>query len=105
MEVQRAKDNVTLIRIIAGVLTVFVFLPLIVIPFWKIFSKAGFSGALSLLMLVPLANITVNGPVQFAIEKDRLYVRSEDGSEHETRIIKKILKTQQPAANPASKSQ
>ena len=52
------------------------------------------------------AMLTVNGPVQFAIEKDRLYIKSEDGSEHETRLIKKILKTQQPAANqPASKSQ
>lgn len=30
---------------------------LIVPPFWKIFSKAGFSGWLSLLMLVPLANL------------------------------------------------
>jgi hypothetical protein len=35
-------DNVTPIRIIAGVLTLFVFLPLILIPYWKIFSKAGF---------------------------------------------------------------
>jgi hypothetical protein len=52
------------------------------------------------------AMLTVNGPVQFAIEKDRLYIKSEDGSEHETRIIKKILKKQEPAANqPASKTQ
>jgi hypothetical protein len=58
-------DNVTLIRIIAGVLTV-VLLPLIVIPYWKIFSKAGFSGALSLLMLVPLANIVVLYYVAFS---------------------------------------
>lgn len=28
-----------------------------VLPFWKICTKAGFSGALSLLMLVPIANI------------------------------------------------
>jgi hypothetical protein len=28
-----------------------------VVPFWKITSKAGFPGALSLLLLVPLANI------------------------------------------------
>lgn len=52
------------------------------------------------------AMLIVNGPVQFAIEKDRLYIKSEDGSEHETKIIKKILKTQQPAASPsAPKSQ
>jgi hypothetical protein len=62
----RTMDNVTLIRIIAGVLTVFVFVPLIVIPYWKIFSKAGFSGALSLLMLVPLANIVVLYYVAFS---------------------------------------
>jgi len=30
---------------------------LTVIPFWKICTKAGFPGALSLLMLVPVANI------------------------------------------------
>ncbi len=29
----------------------------IVFPFWRICSKAGFQGALSLLMLVPIANI------------------------------------------------
>ena len=29
------------------------------LPFWMIFSKAGFSGALSLLMLVPLVNIVM----------------------------------------------
>ena len=38
------------------------------------------------------ALLTVNGPVQFAIEKDRIYIKSEDGSEHKTKIIKKTLK-------------
>ena len=28
-----------------------------VVPFWQIFSKAGFPGALSLLMLVPVLNV------------------------------------------------
>ena len=45
------------------------------------------------------AVLTVNGPVQFAMEKDRIYIKSEDGSEHETKIVKKILKDQQPTAN------
>jgi TonB family protein len=45
------------------------------------------------------ARFTVNGPVQFAIEKDRIYIKSEDGSEHETKIIKKILKTKPEGAN------
>ena len=30
---------------------------IILVPFWKIFQKAGFSGALAILMLVPIANI------------------------------------------------
>ncbi len=45
------------------------------------------------------AALTVNGPVQFAIEKDRIYIKSEDGREHETKIIKKILKPKQPPAS------
>ncbi len=48
------------------------------------------------------AVLTVNGPAQFAIEKDRIYIKSEDGSEHETKIIKKILKTHEPPANQPS---
>ena len=43
------------------------------------------------------AQLTVNAPVQFAIEKDRLYIKSEDGSEHETKIIKMTLKPKQPS--------
>ncbi len=31
--------------------------PLIVLPFWKIFSKAGFPGWISLLMVVPVLNV------------------------------------------------
>ncbi|MCK5564275.1 MAG: hypothetical protein KAJ07_03435 [Planctomycetes bacterium] len=27
---------------------------ILVIPFWKIFSKAGYNGALSILMLIPI---------------------------------------------------
>ena len=30
---------------------------LVVVPFWRICEKAGFNGALSLLVLVPLANL------------------------------------------------
>ncbi|MBZ0225376.1 MAG: hypothetical protein WBG44_09095 [Comamonas sp.] len=29
----------------------------IVLPFWRIFAKAGFSGWLSLLMLIPMVNL------------------------------------------------
>jgi hypothetical protein len=41
------------------------------------------------------AALTINGPVQFAIEKDHLYIKGEDGSEHETKIIKKVSKAEQ----------
>jgi hypothetical protein len=30
-----------------------------IIPFWQIFKKAGFSPALSILMIIPLANIVM----------------------------------------------
>ena len=30
---------------------------LLIIPFWKIFGKAGFNPALSLLIVIPIANI------------------------------------------------
>ena len=38
----------------------------IVIPFWRIFSKAGFSGALSLLMFIPLVNLVMIFVLAFA---------------------------------------
>lgn len=37
-----------------------------VLPFWKICTKAGFSGALSLLILVPVANIVFLFYIAFA---------------------------------------
>jgi len=43
---------ILILMIIPGIL-------LTVIPFWKICSKAGFPGALSLLILVPIANIVL----------------------------------------------
>jgi hypothetical protein len=48
------------------------------------------------------ATLTVNGPVQFAVEKDHLYIKGEDGSEHETKIMKKVSKPEQttPEATP-----
>lgn len=58
-------DSTTIIRIVAGLMAILVF-PIIVIPFWKIFSKAGFAGALSLLMIVPLVNLIVLYVVAFS---------------------------------------
>lgn len=34
-----------------------IWIAVIIVPFWKIFAKAGFSGWLSLLMLLPLVNL------------------------------------------------
>ena len=41
----------------AGLIFVAIILVITIIPFWMITKKAGFHPALSLLMLVPLANI------------------------------------------------
>ena len=49
---------VMLISVVASLLTV--------LPFWKICSKAGFPGALSLLMLVPIANVILPFYIAFA---------------------------------------
>jgi hypothetical protein len=38
------------------------------------------------------ANVTVNGPVKYAIEKRKLYVMDEDNKEHEMEIVKKTLR-------------
>ena len=31
----------------------------VILPFWKIFSKAGFSGLMSIAMLIPLLNVVM----------------------------------------------
>ncbi len=41
---------------VAEIIIVFAILALVILPYWKIFSKAGYSGGLSLLMLVPVLN-------------------------------------------------
>ncbi len=53
-----------------------------IIIYWKILSKAGYSGAMSLLMLVPIANIVVicmlafgNWPILQELEQLRAQVR------------------------------
>lgn len=50
-----ALGTFSLIMVVFGLaLTVFM-----VIVYWKIFSKAGYSGAMGLLMLIPIANIII----------------------------------------------
>lgn len=39
-----------------------------------------------------LANLTVNGPVKFTIEKRNLYLIDDDGKEHKLEIVKQVLK-------------
>lgn len=39
------------------------------------------------------ARLIVNAPVKFSIEKQKLYLLDDDGKEHETKIVKQILKT------------
>jgi hypothetical protein len=63
-------DNVTIIRIVAG-LMFFVILPIVVIPYWQIFKKAGFAPALSILIVIPLVNLIVLYYVAFSDWKAR----------------------------------
>jgi hypothetical protein len=43
-------------------------------------------------------NVTVNGPVKFAMEKGKFYVLDEDGKEWEMTVIEKALIPQKPPA-------
>jgi hypothetical protein len=36
-----------------------IWIVVLVVPFWMIFKKAGFAGALSLLMFIPLVNLVM----------------------------------------------
>ena len=48
------------------ILGLLILLILFVLPFWFIFKKAGFPGALGILMIVPLVNIVVLCYLAFA---------------------------------------
>jgi hypothetical protein len=58
-------DSVTIVRIVAGLLALFV-LPVVIIPYWMIFKKAGFAPALSLLIVIPLVNLIVIYVIAFS---------------------------------------
>jgi len=64
MDVHLAETYYTVAHI--HILTVVLFLILVIIPLWAIFRKAGFSGALSLLMVIPVVNIIVLYVVGFS---------------------------------------
>jgi hypothetical protein len=38
------------------------------------------------------ANLTINGPVRFAVEKRTLFFTDEDGKEHKMEIVSKTLR-------------
>lgn len=44
------------------------------------------------------ANLTVNGPVKYAVEKRKLHVIDDDGKEHEMEIVKRTLKPPEPTS-------
>jgi hypothetical protein len=48
--------NELILILVLGIIFLFIFFAW---PYWRIFKKAGFSPALSLLMLVPIANIVM----------------------------------------------
>src|SRR2546421_10161687 len=71
-----AAGVMTLIMLLIG-LAVIVFS---VVIYWRIFSKAGYSGALGLLMFVPIANIIVLCILAFGtwpIYKELNYLRQQ----------------------------
>ncbi|MES1198363.1 MAG: hypothetical protein ABUS48_00075 [Pseudomonadota bacterium] len=58
------QDNSAAMAAVMSMMGTFALIWLVVVAFfifcyWKIFTKAGFSGALSLLLLVPIANLIV----------------------------------------------
>jgi hypothetical protein len=63
-------DNVTTVRIFSALSFLLVLLA-VVIPFWKIFVKAGFSGWLSLCIVIPAVNLIVLYYVAFSVWKPK----------------------------------
>lgn len=63
-------DSSTIIRIVA-LLIFLVFIPIVIIPYWMIFKKAGFAPALSILIGIPLVNLIVLYYVAFSDWKAR----------------------------------
>ena len=59
-------DNVTIVRIFPGLIFLLA-LSVVVVPFWRIFAKAGFSGWLSLFIVIPFINLIVLYYVAFSV--------------------------------------
>jgi hypothetical protein len=59
-------DNVTIIRVVAGLIFLVIFFAMVLIPYWMIFKKAGFSPWIALFMWIPFVNIVVLYIVAFS---------------------------------------
>jgi len=75
-----------------------------VIIYWRIFSKAGYSGALSLLMFVPIANIIVLCVLAFGnwpIYKELNYLRQQEAQGQRNPVApQQYPQSSSPAAYP-----
>ncbi len=63
------------IRLLAGFLFIGVLVPLLILPYWVIFRKAGFPKWISLFMLIPIVNFVVLYVVAFAKWKPEVSAR------------------------------
>jgi hypothetical protein len=54
------------VALFSAFVAMFFVIVLMIVPWWKICTKAGFPGALALLMLVPVANIILPFYIAFA---------------------------------------
>jgi hypothetical protein len=72
--------SVIVLILVFVILMLVVLAVITVIPFWRICTKAGFPGALSLLMLVPLGNLILPFYIAFADWPALRQVQSGQGS-------------------------
>jgi hypothetical protein len=50
-------SNIGLTEILLILVVILIFAAIVLFPYWRIFGKAGFPPALSLLMVIPLVNV------------------------------------------------
>ncbi len=58
--------TIGLLEILLILFIAVIFASILLIPYWRIFGKAGFSPALSLLMIIPLVNLIMLYYLAFA---------------------------------------
>ena len=75
-------DTTTAIRVFVGTIILLVFLVIVLIPYFKIYKKAGFSGWLCILNLIPIVNLIVLYCVAFMewpVHRENRILRKADG--------------------------